>query len=48
VVKEEVSVGKRRVTSNKKVSGTVRKEKVHVEKEGDAEVRDSTAASKVR
>jgi len=41
VVKEEVSVGKRKVTDNKTVGGTVRKEEVKVETEGDARVRDT-------
>lgn len=39
VVKEEVSVGKRKVTDTKPVSGTVRKEEVRVEREGDVDVR---------
>ena len=39
VVKEEVSVGKRKVTDTEKVSGTVRKEEVHIEKEGDVNVK---------
>lgn len=37
----EVSVGKRQVTENQQVSGTVRKESVHVEKEGDVTVRET-------
>ena len=41
VVKEEVSVGKRKVTDTKTVGGTVRKEEVKVETEGDARVRDT-------
>jgi uncharacterized protein (TIGR02271 family) len=40
VVKEEVSVGKRKVTENEQVSGTVRKEEVRVEKEGDVDVQE--------
>src|SRR5262245_43628850 len=35
VVREEVSVGKRRVQDTEKVEGTVRKEQVRIEKEGD-------------
>jgi len=42
VVKEEVSVGKRVVSDTEQVSGTVRKEQVKVEKEGDVEVRRGT------
>jgi len=41
VVTGEVSVGKRTVTDTKQVSGTVRKEEVRVEKEGNVEVHDS-------
>lgn len=40
VVKEEVSVGKRKVTETEQVSADVRKEEVHVEKQGDVEVRE--------
>jgi len=39
VVTEEVSVGKRQVTENQQVGGTVRKEKVHVEEKGDVDVK---------
>jgi uncharacterized protein (TIGR02271 family) len=39
VVKEEVSIGKRQVHDTEKVSGTVRKEQVRVEKDGDVDVR---------
>jgi len=39
VVKEEVRVGKRRVQGTQEVAGTVRKERVRVEQEGDANVR---------
>jgi len=46
VVKEEVSVGKRRVTDTEHVSGTVRKEQVKVEQEGDVDVRSSTVTPK--
>jgi uncharacterized protein (TIGR02271 family) len=42
VVKEEVSVGKRKVVENRPVSGTVRKEKLKVEEEGDVEVKGTT------
>jgi len=40
VVKEEVSVGKRKVTDTEKVSGTVRKEEIKVEEKGEVEVHD--------
>jgi len=40
VVKEEVVVGKRKVQDTEKVSGTVRKEEIKVEKQGNANVRD--------
>jgi uncharacterized protein (TIGR02271 family) len=39
VVKEEVTVGKRTVQDTKRISGTVRKEEVKVEKKGDVDVR---------
>jgi uncharacterized protein (TIGR02271 family) len=39
VVKEEVTVGKRTVQDTEKVSGTVRKEELRVEEEGDVKVR---------
>jgi uncharacterized protein (TIGR02271 family) len=39
VVKEEVTVGKRQMQDTEAVSGTVRKEEVRVEKEGDVNVR---------
>jgi len=39
VVKEEVTVGKRQVHETEQVSGTVRKEEVKVEQEGDVNVR---------
>jgi len=42
VVTEEVHVGKRTVTENEQVSGTVRKEQVKVEKHGDVDVRDTS------
>jgi uncharacterized protein (TIGR02271 family) len=41
VVKEEVSVGKRKVAGTETVGGTVRKEEVKVETTGDARVRDT-------
>jgi len=40
VVKEEVTVGKRKVQGTENVSGTVRKEELRVETEGNVEVRD--------
>ena len=40
VVTEEVNVGKRQITENQEVGGTVRKEKVHVEQTGDVNVKD--------
>lgn len=43
VVTEEVKVGKRQVQDTEHVSGTVRKEKVHVEHEGDVNVKGSNA-----
>lgn len=44
VLKEEVSVGKRKVQDTKQVSGTVRKEEVRVEREGDVDVQGNTKA----
>jgi len=41
VVKEEVHVGKRKVQETQHVSGTVRKEQVKVEREGDVNVKGS-------
>jgi len=41
VVKEEVTVGKRKVQDTEHVAGTVRKEQVKVEREGDVNVRSS-------
>jgi len=43
VVKEEVTVGKRKVQETQKVSDNVRKEQVHVEREGEVKVRGSGA-----
>jgi uncharacterized protein (TIGR02271 family) len=40
VVTEEVNVGKRQVTENQQVGGTVRKERVHVEEKGDVDVKN--------
>jgi uncharacterized protein (TIGR02271 family) len=42
VVKEEVTVGKRKVQGTEQVSGTVRKEQVRVEQQGDVDVRGNT------
>jgi uncharacterized protein (TIGR02271 family) len=39
VVKEEVTVGKREVSDTQQVSGTVRKEEVKIDKQGDVNVR---------
>jgi uncharacterized protein (TIGR02271 family) len=44
VVKEEVSVGKRKVQDTEHVGGTVRKEEVRVEQEGDVDVRNKGTA----
>lgn len=41
VVKEEVNVGKRKVTDTRTVGGEVRHEELRVETEGDAKVRDT-------
>jgi uncharacterized protein (TIGR02271 family) len=46
VVKEEVRVSKRQVQDVEKVSGTVRKEEVRIEGEGDVKIRDSGTDSK--
>jgi len=43
VNKEEVHIGKRKVQETENVSGTVRKERVKVEKEGDVEVHSDAA-----
>jgi uncharacterized protein (TIGR02271 family) len=40
VVKEEVSVGKRRVKDTKRVDETLRKEDIKIDTEGDVKVRD--------
>jgi uncharacterized protein (TIGR02271 family) len=46
VVREEVSVGKRQVQDTHKVGGTVRKEQVRIDKEGDVTVRDDSPQNK--
>ncbi len=46
VVKEEVTVGKRKVQDNRTVSGTVRREELVVENEGQARVRDRSSSTK--
>jgi len=48
VVKEEVKVGKRKVQDTETVGGTVRKEEVRVEQEGDVNVRGDTKSSTPR
>jgi uncharacterized protein (TIGR02271 family) len=40
VVKEEVTIGKRKVTGTEHVSADIRKEQIKVEKEGDARIKD--------
>ena len=45
VVTEEVSVGKRKVQDTKQVGGTVQKERLKVENEGDVQVRNQTGTS---
>jgi len=46
VVKEEVVVGKRKVTDTEQVQGEVRKEDVKVEKQGDVKVRETVVTGK--
>jgi len=46
VVKEEVLVGKRKVTDTQQVQGEVRKEDIKVEKQGDVKVRENTGTGK--
>jgi uncharacterized protein (TIGR02271 family) len=46
VVKEEVHAGKRKVQDTEQVSGTVRKEQVHVEREGKVDVTDESKPPK--
>jgi len=46
VVREEVTVGKRKVRENRTVSGTVRKEEMVVESKGGAKVRQTTKGKK--
>jgi len=41
VVKEEVTVGKRKVQDTERVSGTVRKEEVRIEREGDVDIKSA-------
>jgi len=48
VLKEEVKVGKRKVTGTQQVQGQVRKEEVKVEQEGDARLRDKAGTSNRR
>jgi len=48
VVKEEVNVSKRKVQDTEHVGGTVRKEEVHIEQEGDVDVRTKGGAKKGR
>jgi uncharacterized protein (TIGR02271 family) len=45
VVKEEVSVSKRRSTGKEQVNETLRKESIKVERHGDAEIRDDRRKS---
>jgi uncharacterized protein (TIGR02271 family) len=47
-VKEEVTVGKRKVADTRTVGGTVRKEELRVEEEGDVEVRGAGGATRKR
>ena len=44
VVYEEVEVGKRQVQETERVSGTVRREEAHIEREGDVDVRSGGGA----
>jgi uncharacterized protein (TIGR02271 family) len=46
VIKEDVTVGKRKVRDTEHVGGTVREEEVHVEQKGDVKVRDSGTPKK--
>jgi uncharacterized protein (TIGR02271 family) len=46
VVKEEVTVGKRKKQDTEQVSGTVRKEHVKVEREGDVDVNERSTSKK--
>jgi len=48
LVKEEVSVGKRKVTDTQQVQGEVRKEDVKIEKQGDVKVRETVGTGKKR
>jgi len=47
-VKEEVSVGKRKVTGTETVGGTVRKEQLRVEEQGDVEVHGDARTTRKR
>jgi len=47
-VKEEVSVGKRKVTDTEHVSGTVKKEQVKIERSGDVDVHTTDTTKKPR
>jgi len=46
VVKEEVTVGKRRVQDTQHVEGTVRKEEVRIDEEGDVDVNNANPPTK--
>lgn len=48
VVTEEVQVGKRPVTETEHLTGTVRREELRVDKEGDVRARDARAAPPAR
>jgi len=48
VVKEEVAIGKRKVTDTQQVQGEVRKEEVKVEQQGDAKLREKTGSGQRR
>ena len=48
MVKEEVTVGQRMTQDAEKVSGTVRKEQLKVEKEGDAKIQGGVRSSQPR
>jgi len=45
VVYEEVEIGKRQVQETEQVSGTVRREEARIEREGDVDVRETTAGA---
>ena len=48
VLKEEVSISKRTTQDTEKASGTVRKEQLKVEQEGDAKVKGDVPSSRTR